>query len=380
MKILFIADMYSWHTSLWLKYFSENHEVYLLSDERTYAKSQNYKNIKIIKHYGYLGKFINLFSISSNFFRHLNKFLSTKIYVKLANKIIQNEKIDIVHAHSLYYGYIASKIDNKKIKIIFSPLGSDVMVDAFKKKFYKIMVNQVFSRINILTADSKIKLEACQSLGSNHIESHIIQYGVDSNFFKNKPKNEINSINIDKKNFILFSPRGLSSEYNIKGILKSLSLLKKDGIKFKCIFAFNYGEKILDRHVKYANELDISDSLIWLGYVKYENMPDLYNLSDVVISFPIIDSSPKSVYEALFCKSTVIVSDLNWTNDFLKNEVIRVESNNHIKLYEKLREIYFKKDLIKKEIENNYNRILDHYDYERNMKKIEKIMMDLVRI
>ena len=34
MKILFIADMHSWHTSLWVKYFSENHSVYLLSDER----------------------------------------------------------------------------------------------------------------------------------------------------------------------------------------------------------------------------------------------------------------------------------------------------------------------------------------------------------
>lgn len=378
MKILFIADMYSWHTSLWLKYFSQNHEVFLLSDERTYAKSQDYKNIRIIKHPGYLGKFINIFSISSNFFRHLNKFLSTKIYVNIANKIITNEKIDIVHAHSLYYGYVASKIDNKKIKIIFSPLGSDVMVDAFKKKFYRHMVDQVFSRVSIITADSQTKLEACQRLGSKHIESHIIQYGVDSNFFKNKPKNEINSINISRDNFILFSPRGLSSEYNINSILKSLSLLKKDGIKFKCIFAFNYGENILDKHIKSANELDISDSLIWLGYVKYEYMQDLYNLSDVVISFPLIDSSPKSVYEALFCKTTVIVSDLNWTNDFLKNEIIRVESNNHIKLYEKLREIYFNRDLMKIEIENNYNRILDYYDYERNMKKIEKIMMDVI--
>ena len=380
MKILFIADMYSWHTSLWLKYFSENHKVFLLSDERTYAKSQDYKNIKIIKHHGYLGKFINFFSISSNFFRHLNKFLSTKIYVKIANKIIQNEKIDIIHAHSLYYGYIASKIDNKKIKIIFSPLGSDVMVDAFKKKFYRYMVNQVFSRVNIITADSQIKLNFCQKLGSIHIESHIIQYGVDSNFFKSKPKNEINSINLNKENFILFSPRGLSSEYNIPAILKSLSLLKKDGIKFKCIFAFNYGENLLNNLIKIANKLGIADSLIWLGYVKYENMQDLYNLSDVVISFPSIDSSPKSVYEALFCKSTVIVSDLNWTYDFLKNEIIRVESNNHIKLYEKLKEIYFNRDLMKIEIENNYNRILDYYDYKKNMKKIEKIMMNTIRI
>ena len=34
---------------------------------------------------------------------------------------------------------------------------------------------------------------------------------------------------------------------------------------------------------------------------------------------------------------------------------------------------------MKIEIENNYNRILDYYDYERNMKKIEKIMMDVIQ-
>ena len=216
-------------------------------------------------------------------------------------------------------------------------------------------------------------------MGAKNIENYLIQYGVDSNYFKYKPKREIESFNINKKNFILFSPRGLSPEYNIDSILKSLSLLKKNGLKFKCIFAFNYGDKILNKYIDIATNLNIADSLIWLGYVKYENMQDLYNLSDAVISFPLIDSSPKCVYEALFCKANVIVSDLHWSYDFLKNEIIRVESNNHLKLYEKLKEIYNHRDLKKIDIEKNYSRILDHYDYERNMKKIEKIMKDKIK-
>ena len=74
--------------------------------------------------------------------------------------------------------------------------------------------------------------------------------------------------------------------------------------------------------------------------------PDLYNISDVVISFPIIDSSPKCVYEALFCKTNVIVSNLEWSHDFLKDEIIRVESNNHIKLFENLKNINLNRDCI----------------------------------
>ncbi len=379
MKILFIADMHSWHTSLWVKYFSENHSVYLLSDERTYAKNQVYRNIKVIKHPGLIGKLIKYFNISSTFFRHLNKFLSTYIYVNLANKIIKTENIDIVHAHSLYYGYVASKVKNKKIKIIFSPLGSDVMVDAFHKSFYKKMVNKVFSRVNIITSDSNAKLNACRKLGSKHIESHIIQYGVDKKFFKFKPKKLIKSYSNFKNDLIIFSPRGLSAEYNIDCILKSLSLLKADGISFKCIFAFNYGDHILNKYKLISKKLNISENLIWLGYIEYENMPDLYNISDVVISFPIIDSSPKCVYEALFCKTNVIVSNLEWSHDFLKDEIIRVESNNHIKLFENLKNINLNRDIKKKDIELNYDRIISKYDYETNMKKIEGIMYDSIK-
>lgn len=373
MKILFIADMYSWHTSLWLKYFSKNHIVYLLSDERGYEKKQVYQNVKIIKHPGIIGKFINYFNISSTFLRHLNKFLSTDIYVKLANEVIETENIDIIHAHSLYYGYIASKIKNKKIKIIFSPLGSDVMVDAFNKAFYKKMVDKVFLRTNIITADSNAKLNACKKLGSGQIESHIIQYGVDKNHFEYKSKKQIDLNKINSE-FILFSPRGLSPEYNIDCILKALAMLNKDGIKFKCMFAFNYGEKILAKYKLISKKLNISNNIEWLGYIKYEDMSDLYNMSDVVISFPFIDSSPKCVYEALFCKSNVIVSDLEWSYDFLKNEIIRVESDNYINLYESIKKIYINRDFKKKEIEMNYDRIIEYYDYEANMKKIEDII------
>ena len=127
-----------------------------------------------------------------------------------------------------------------------------------------------------------------------------------------------------------------------------------------------------------AIKYQIADSLVWLGYVEYENMPDLYNLSDVVISFPVIDSSPKCVYEALFCKSTVIVSDLNWSYDFLREEIIRVESNNHIKLYESLIDIFKNPEIKKNKIEKNYERIINYYDYEYNMKKIEKIMYNSI--
>ena len=85
------------------------------------------------------------------------------------------------------------------------------------------------------------------------------------------------------------------------------------------------------------------------------------------------------MYEALFCKTNVIVSNLEWSHDFLKDEIIRVESNNHIKLFENLKNINLNRDIKKKDIELNYDRIISKYDYETNMKKIEGIMYDSIK-
>jgi glycosyltransferase involved in cell wall biosynthesis len=48
-------------------------------------------------------------------------------------------------------------------------------------------------------------------------------------------------------------------------------------------------------------------------------MPDVYRAADVVLSVPSTDSSPRSVWEALACGRSVVVSDLPWAQDELED-------------------------------------------------------------
>ena len=66
-----------------------------------------------------------------------------------------------------------------------------------------------------------------------------------------------------------------------------------------------------------------------------------YNASDIVISMPNSDSSPKSVYEAMFCKKPVIVSDLEWSNEFFEREknILKVNSISPDEVTNKILEI-----------------------------------------
>jgi glycosyltransferase involved in cell wall biosynthesis len=54
-----------------------------------------------------------------------------------------------------------------------------------------------------------------------------------------------------------------------------------------------------------------------IGNVPAERMPDVYRAADVVVSIPSTDSSPRSVWEALACGRSVVVSDLPWAREEL---------------------------------------------------------------
>ena len=62
--------------------------------------------------------------------------------------------------------------------------------------------------------------------------------------------------------------------------------------------------------------MNLEDYIIWQRNIDPNKMAKIYNASDIVISIPDSDSSPASVYEAMFCKKPVIISDLEWSNEY----------------------------------------------------------------
>ena len=102
---------------------------------------------------------------------------------------------------------------------------------------------------------------------------------------------------------------GSNEKLNIREILglDALSMLKDKGYGIKCMFSYAFGDNYLSFLKEQIIRLDINDNVIWLGYLDYEQMAEHYNAADIIISIPSSDSSPKSVYEAMFCKKPVIV-------------------------------------------------------------------------
>ena len=108
-------------------------------------------------------------------------------------------------------------------------------------------------------------------------------------------------------------------------------------------------------------------------------MAQHYNAADLVVSVPSSDSSPKSVYEAMFCKKPIVVSDLKWTYEILDERCIaRVDARDSEKLSMAIIEIITHTSHAEKLADNALLVAHEHFDYKNNMIRMETIMTEAV--
>ena len=377
MNILYLGSSSDFHIDLWVKYFTEKHKVFLLSEKEDYLANKDFKDVQIIYTYGFLTKFLNFIKSRSHRLHQLNKLVSIPIYVFLLKKYIKKYDIDIVHAHSVYQGWLAS-YTQKDIPVVFTPMGSDVIIHASSNLLYRYMAKKAFNRANIITNDSKIQQKKGFAVGARSEKNFIIQNGVDSKIFFPKENTIKQDNNVMDDEFLIFSPRGLDEIYNIKKILINIRALINRNYKVKCMIAFPFGEKKLSKLKDLVQKLDIFQNVIWVGGLSYIDMPRYYNAADLVISIPSSDSSPKSVYEAMFCNKPVIVSDLDWVYEYLDSHecIVKVRLDDDESLQNEIIKL-IEDNMYRNKISNNAGKIAKkYYDYYENMKEMEMIMID----
>jgi len=377
-NILFIASSADWHVDLWSKHFSAENNVYLFSDQEDYLPDQAYLGITVIKSEGMLGRILNAFKFKSHKWYQLNKLLSARVYGNRVDGIIYKYDIDIVHAHSLYYGYVASFIKSDT-NIVFTPMGSDVILHAQNNSLYRHMALNAFEKAHVITGDSLLLQKQGYKVGATKENNYIVQNGVDSEVFFPKTNDLRKHYGVAGDEILIFSPRAITPLYNIDIILNAIHELVNAGHKIKCMMSFAFGDNYSAQLKRQAQDLKIVDHILWLGYLSYQDMAKHYNAADIVVSVPSSDSSPKSVYEAMFCKKPIVVSDLPWTYELLNDQCItRVGIESSRELAIAISRIIYNPEHAKDLSDNALLSAKKHFDYRNNMLKMERIMRKVV--
>ena len=299
MNILFLASSSDFHVDKWVKYFNENNNTFLFSDSQNYLKDQKFYNVKIFKSSGHIGYLLNCINTKRKVFFQINKLISVMKFAREIDTIVKKYDIDIIHAHSLYFGYLNYYIKSK-IPKVFTPMGSDIIIQSQNNYIYKYMAKKAYIGSDIITGDSIFLQKKGFILGSKKEDNYIIQNGVDTDIFYFKKNNIRQKLELKESDLLLFSPRGLDPIYNIKKIINSIKILVDKNVKLKCIFAYAFGDEYFESLNQFVNNLNLEDYIIWQRNIDPNKMAKIYNASDIVISIPDSDSSPASVYEAMF--------------------------------------------------------------------------------
>ena len=298
-----------------------------------------------------------------NIWRNLIKLTVFPVQVLLIRKFSKSNPNSVYHAHSMYYLWLAWAAN---VPFVGTPQGSDILIKPYRSRLYKYFSKKSIIAAKAVTVDSLAMKEGIKSISG--IDAYIIQNGIDmESILKNME--EINSQKHRRDK--LLSIRGFTDLYRIKTLLENRNNSKQNSLTpITFIYPFHddtYKNEVYSLIKNYDTDL---------GRVDRAKMYELLIQSKLVLSIPYSDSSPRSVYEAIFCgcavaitynpyyedlpecmKSRIIIVDLEDKEWFDKavlksNKIIKTEyepSEEAIKLYNQ--KLSFK--LIEKLLFNN---------------------------
>jgi len=260
----------------------------------------------------------------------IDKFLLTKPsglgnkwrnFIKLAILPFQVNKLksfakknpqSIYHAHPMYYMLLCWFAG---VDFIGTPQGSEILVRSDRSSIYRFFAIKALKAAKCITVDSQSMKDRIFKLsGKNAI---IIQNGIDmdsiSKFQDNThARNQICSF------------RGMTPLYQINKIITARNQSKK---RIPITFIYPFEDSSYKKTL--TNELQKDDKN--LGRLAKDEMYNLLSITVLAISIPKSDSSPRSVYEAIFLGCCVAVTENRWIEDIpacMKKRLFIVDLND----------------------------------------------------
>lgn len=235
-------------------------------------------------------------------------------------------KPDIFHVHSVFavsnwklFSWVAAMCTFHPL--VLTAWGGDLLMTPYASRAGKLFVRFAVRSADLITADSLSLLEAAHKLGAPKERLHEVQFGVDTESFR--PDVETGSL-CSELNLgsgpVVYSPRAFMPVYNQLRIVEAVPAVLR--VFPDCKFIF----KRRSDHHSIANEAEVRrkiDELNIAGAVRIvpdisqEKLPALYALSDVVISVPDFDGTPRSVLEAMACGAFPVVSEVSALREWI---------------------------------------------------------------
>jgi glycosyltransferase involved in cell wall biosynthesis len=330
MRIAYLAPEFlpTWggvgtYSSELVRNISKEDEVHVI----TPCRGKGYDKEAILAYFDHRIKIHNISYADDGFFYNFKFQLAL---LRRFGQLHKRYKFDLVHSANLvhmpdlYLKLFGPKIPS--ITTVHSTLQSQAMING------KLFGGRKTTGVEGLTKLSYPLLSVLQDFYMSRTQNYIavsdyikgsikkgrvkmIHNGIDTKRFSRMKDGRFHHLRSKKVPLILFSGRLIS----IKGLDTLIRSMRIVLSREKAFFVFAGSGDI--RHWKKMLRGVPEQSYRFLGYVKYEDMHELYSASDIFVLPSYTESLPLTLLEAMSCRNAVIASDVGGVKEIIDHDI-----------------------------------------------------------
>lgn len=229
-----------------------------------------------------------------NLWRNLVKFALLPLQASRVRRLVREHQASICHAHSMYYMFLCSMA---RVPFIGTPQGSEVLVRPWASRLYRYFAVKALRAAAHVTVDSVAMRDTIQRLCG--VRAVIVQNGVDLSALRRYS-------DTTRSRSTVMSIRNIFPNYRTLEILDA-----RDRSRASSPLIFTYSSWEDGYKADVVRRLRSDDQNLGRVMPK-EHLYALLSACRLAISIPTSDSSPRTVYEAIFCGCCVAATPSSW--------------------------------------------------------------------
>jgi glycosyltransferase involved in cell wall biosynthesis len=367
MRILLLADPSSAHTIKWANgLFEKGLEIYIFGLSK-YDPTQYDKNIRI-------ESFQTPDRVKTKLGGNLLKTMYLAAFPRL-KKVIRIFKPDIVHAHYVAsYGLIGALTGFHPF--ILSVWGIDILTFPSNSFFHKFIIQFSLKRADKILATSEYLAKETRNYTNRQII--ITPFGIDTEIFKPFE----NKSSLSKDEIIIGTVKSMEKKYGIDYVIKSFAFLKKKYPDKHLKLLLVGGGSLEDKFKKMISKFSISDSSTITGHIPFNKIQDYHNQLSIAVYVSNVESFGVSILESSACEKPVVVSNVGGLPEVVEDGETGfiVKSINVDSIAAAIEILILDKDLREKLGKTGRNRVVDKFDWNKNVDHMINIYNQTIEI
>jgi glycosyltransferase involved in cell wall biosynthesis len=318
LTLCYIADATNIHVKRWLGYFvKRGYRVYCLSDKPGAIDGVTVVDLP------------NRDSLIEQGRGNVRKTAVIKARGRKIRQVLKEVQPDMLHAIFLYHRGWSAALSGFH-PLVITLLGSDVYLPrrnyrhAFQFWRDQALNALTLKQSDMVTAVSDDLSQAAQRMLLGLAPVELIPIGTELDLFH--PDIDTTQLRerlqIPEDAFVVLSPRQITPHYNQNTIIESIPKVLEEVphavFLMKDTFCNTPERQAYVRSLKELSaSLNVEHAVRWVDEVLMEELPQYYNLADVVVSVPSTDGMPVTIFEAMACNKPLIVGDLPSYNEVI---------------------------------------------------------------